>query len=400
MGTRPRSQGRRIAVGLLAAAIAFAAAACGGGNEQASTSPASGGKPVDAFNKLVANARATDGKVAVPLNGVPDAAVAADEAAFQKEFGFPVKLVNVPGHPSLELPPKVLSAGLAGKGVVDMYPIGDLSYQTKVFAGGYFRKPDWDALYYKWPDMKNFRQMVEPNLQASVKGQVIHAADYAAVTNQAPYVILYNKRYVSPDSMKGATWQTMLDPKFKGRVAIDQKGGTLAYYGLAQGQSAMSSFIKKLQSNAVIPTPGGSVGVANAVSSGQAWIGLASYQEISVEASHGAPVDGVVPTLSSNDHRVAVNMDAAWMQNPGVNSTAMSELFWAWYVNEGVRINSKWGYARLDPQESKYFPVAGQLASRGITEKDYVTPHTLTQSNSFNQLIDKAGGQLTGTTGS
>jgi hypothetical protein len=291
----------------------------------------------------------------------------------------------------------VLAAAPSGKGVVDQVDIGDLWYEIKVFSDGYFRKPNWQALYYKWPNMSIYRNLDEPNLKATVNGKTIHALDYAAISQDAPYAIIYNTKYVSAASMKNATWQTLLNSTYKGRVAIDETGGTLGYYGLAVGEQKMKSFIQGLQSNSVIPVSGGSAGVANAVVSGQAWIGLAAYGEIATEDSVGAPIGGVIPTIAPKDHRVAMNVDASWLLNPGVNNPAMSELYWAWFVNQGVRVDAPWGSSRLDPKEANYFPLEAALKADKLTPADFVVPRTLGQATLFNGLITTAGELLTGT---
>ncbi len=349
------------------------------------------------FNALVSEAKASNHEVAFPYGSAPAAEIAADVQGFEHTFGFPVAIQNVPGNTSLDIPQKVLAAAPSGKGVVDEVGAGDLWYELKVFGDGYFRKPNWAALYYKWPNMSTYRGLVQPNLKATVKGKVIHAIDYSVVTQDAPYAIIYNTKYVTAAQMKNATWQTLLSPTFKGRVAIDETGGTMGYYGLAVGEAKMKSFIQGLESNAVIPVSGGSAGVANAVVSGQAWIGLSSYAEIATEDSVGAPIAGVIPRISPTDHRVAMNVDASWLLQPGVNDPAMAELFWGWYVNQGIRVNAPWGSSRLDPKEEGVFPLAGTLKADGITPAEYVVPHTLGQATLFNGLITTAGELLTGT---
>src|SRR5438045_6654640 len=98
-------------------------AACGGGAPSAASTSASAAPPAgttSASQDLIARARASDHVVRVGMEGEEPAIIKAREEAFEKRFGFPVRLENEPGHIQRDLPVKVSKAAEAGRGAVDI----------------------------------------------------------------------------------------------------------------------------------------------------------------------------------------------------------------------------------------------------------------------------------------
>jgi ABC-type Fe3+ transport system substrate-binding protein len=394
-----RSRRRRLLVLLTAATATLIAAGCASSGTAGSTASGTGlgnGDAASQFATLVAQAKASNHQVAVPLTSQSSAQIADLEKAFQTEFGFPLDLVNVPGHASLVFPTKVVAAAQEGKAVADVTIDTGLYYTQVMFDDGTFRKPDWAAVESKWPSLAQLRTQVEPNL-TNKDGQ--QESEYALPGGVSPYVVLYNTKKLSASEISGFTWASMADPKWKGDIAIDETGGIIAYYAMVPGVSydQYKSFVNAVAQNKPIAVTGGSTGVAQAVVSGQAEAGITSLLVAQKVVTSGAPVAIYWAPVSPTQHYLPEAQEADFMVTPTLDNPSMAELFWAWYGAVGIySIVPDGGLQRADPAESAVFPLVKQVQEAGFSTADFVQPTDTASTKVFAEAVTYGGDVLTG----
>lgn len=387
----PRHAGRRAS-----AALAAMVLAAGLTSVTAAAAGASGGKssPKAQFKAMVASARRSNHDVAVGLLGTTPTEVKAWETGFKKAFGFPVNLVNVPGHTSLTIPTKIVAAGHS-KGVAD-YVIGSLPYEMDLLNGGFFKKMNFNALEYKWPEVKSLRSMVSPDLSLP---DGTKAKTYCISSDQSPYVITYNKQQVTAAQAKKITWQTLLTKQYQGKVAVDAKGGQTAYVALSPqyGLKGAKLYVQKLVANKAIPVAGGSAGVVQAVVSGQAALGFGVLDIVQAQQLAGAPIGYVLAPISPKIHQIPVDDEVGCLVTPGVNNADMAALFMTWQLVDGYKLTaSMGGPQRLDAQEASSFPSAKQMKTAGYTQADWLFERTFANITTYTEAMTTGGKQLAG----
>ncbi|HWG07039.1 MAG TPA: extracellular solute-binding protein [Beijerinckiaceae bacterium] len=135
------------------------------------------------------------------------------------------------------------------------------------------------------------------------------APDRTAITTRFRYIALgYNTRYVSKDEAP-KTYQDLLDPKWKGKMAwavgSGESGALIIITALraAWGEAKADDYFSKLAPQQIASLAVSNRAVMDAVVSGQYWIGLGiSAHHPIISASKGAPSATVlldpVPALS------------------------------------------------------------------------------------------------------
>ena len=118
------------------------------------------GAPGDSANlkDLIAKAKASSRTVTLALEATEPDVVRGKEKAFEKKFGFPVKLESQPGH-HRDMPVKVIESAKSGRGVIDSWD-GGTPLILGMFRAGNTRRPPWDAIYEGWPLAKKLRSVV------------------------------------------------------------------------------------------------------------------------------------------------------------------------------------------------------------------------------------------------
>ncbi|MEO6165867.1 MAG: hypothetical protein ABIP88_17185 [Candidatus Binatia bacterium] len=98
---------------------------------------------------LIAKAKASNRTVTLALEATEADVVRGKEKAFEKKFGFPVKLESQPGH-HRDMPVKVIESAKSGRGVMDSWD-GGTPLILGMFRAGNTRRPPWEAIYEGWP---------------------------------------------------------------------------------------------------------------------------------------------------------------------------------------------------------------------------------------------------------
>src|SRR5712692_4965095 len=165
--------------------------------QAAAQQPAGGGGA--SLQQLVERARASDGRLRSGLASYTPEYIRAIEARFEQRFGIKLHLENEPGHSSREIPPKILQAQRAGKGVVDWVETGNPSNFAPLMQAGALQAPPWDALLEEWPQIAELRQLY-PNAPGGPNGTTLQ--DYCMLQTQAIWTLVYNTRNVRPSEVQ------------------------------------------------------------------------------------------------------------------------------------------------------------------------------------------------------
>lgn len=101
--------------------------------------------------------------------------------------------------------------------------------------------------------------------------------------------IIVNTSMVQPDDIKG--WDDLLDPKWKGKIAVEARGKGLAILLQEWGEEKTGQFVDGLKANGALIVKG-STPTMEAVAGGQVAIALGSYIGKVIDYQEkGAPVD-------------------------------------------------------------------------------------------------------------
>src|SRR5438067_4181093 len=111
------------------------------------------------FQALLDKAKQSDGHLRAGLSAYTPEFIKAMEAQFGQEFGISITLENEPGHASREIPPKMVQAQKAGKGLVDWIDSGNPSNFAPLMQQDALQVPQWDALRERWPQIDDLRKM-------------------------------------------------------------------------------------------------------------------------------------------------------------------------------------------------------------------------------------------------
>src|SRR5215510_7532479 len=119
------------------------------------------------LKELVAKAKESNHTITVALEATDAEVVKAKEKAFEKRFGFPVRIESQPGH-HRDMPVKVVESAKSGRAVIDMWN-GGTPLILGMFRAGNTRRPPWEAIYEAWPLARKLRAGV-PNIGGGPDG--------------------------------------------------------------------------------------------------------------------------------------------------------------------------------------------------------------------------------------
>lgn len=137
------------------------------------------------------------------------------------------------------------------------------------------------------------------------------------------FVIGYNTSII-PEAIAPRTWDDLLKPELKGKIAIEARAMPFGYLGVAWGEAKLVAYLDKLRAQQPFFVKGGNT-LADQVASGEAPVAIGTYSyQIELMKSHGAPADYKIPdTLGISNfgnllikgaaHPNAAKLYAAWM---------------------------------------------------------------------------------------
>jgi len=318
------------------------------------------------LKELVARAKASNHVVTLSLEATDAEIIRAKEQAFEKRFGFPVKMETQPGH-HRDMPVKIIESAKAGRPVLDMWD-GGTPLLLGMFRGGNTRQPPWDAIYEGWPLARKLRAGV-PDIGGGPGGAKL--GDHCMYMGNTSWTIVYNTRRVKASEVKGIKLEDLTTEKWRNRVVWDANALGLYTLPFAPGWDVerMRVYSHNLGANGAKLVRGGSVQVLQSIVQGEGDIGLATMNWVAQQKALGAPLEiGFAEFIMGN-------VTVACLTNPPVNNPDMAALFWAWDVFDGNYVEAKingGAVLRLYPEEEKYFPLAKLVRQHGITSEDQV----------------------------
>jgi ABC-type Fe3+ transport system substrate-binding protein len=337
--------------------------ALGGGS--AAAGQAGSAEPKD-LKDLVARAKASNHVVTLSLEATDAEIIRAKEQAFEKRFGFPVRMETQPGH-HRDMPVKVIEAAKSGRAVLDMWD-GGTPLLLGMFRSGNTRPPPWDAIYEGWPLARKLRAGV-PDIGGGPGGAKLR--DHCMYMGNTSWSIVHHARRVKASEVKGIKLEDLTAEKWRNRVVWDANALGLYTLPFAPGWDVerMRVYSHNLGANGAKLVRGGSVQVLQSIVQGEGDIGLATMNWVAQQKALGAPLEiGFAEFIMGN-------VTVACLINPPVNNPDMAALFWAWDVFDGNYVEAKingGAVLRLYPEEEKYFPLAKLVRQHGITSEDQV----------------------------
>lgn len=334
-----------LAAGLLAAAC---------GPSAIPASPASG--PVDTsakpkFNALLERARASNGVIRGAFSDRDPELIRAEEEAFKKQFGIDLRLENEPGHVSRDIPPKILQAQKAGKGVVDVVG-GGVSNMRPLLEAGALGEPPWDALDEQWPQVAEFRKLFPDPMADGRK-----LSDFCMLQSTNVWGLVYNTNKVKPSDVAGLKWDDLLTEKWRGRVAVDAQAAGTKAMSFAKGWplERVAAWANNLGANQAKIIQGGYVAVAPVVVQGEADIAELTLPEAIRQRELGAPLDFAWPEFVFSTRTVTC------LPKVLAGDPALAALHWAWNNFEGSYLADEMGLGTSSTASRPlYGPEAGK----------------------------------------
>lgn len=188
---------------------------------------------------------------------------------FQKRYPFIKKW----GHERMlgaEGVNRVLSESQAKVVTADMVATGPLEMRP-VIQRGLFRDFDWKAMGISQKTIFDNHQVI---------------------LNSFITVICYNTQLVSTkDAPK--TWEDLLDPKWKGKVAAAYRIETTAGLAAKWGQNRAEEYLKRFLANDFVQMQS-TTAVTSWIASGQSPVGVGSYNLFEKAKQEGAPLNSVL----------------------------------------------------------------------------------------------------------
>ena len=318
------------------------------------------------FKELVAKAKASSRTVTKTLEATAPEIIKAQEAAFLKRFGFPVRIESQPGH-HRDVPMKVVESAKSGRGVVDMWD-GGTPLVLGMFRAGNTRRPPWEAVYEGFPLAQKLRATV-PSIGGAPDGSVL--SDHCMFMQNTSWTLAYNTKRVKSAELKGIKLEDLTGDPWRNRVVWDAKALGIYALPFATGWDVerMRVFAHNLGANGVKLAAGGSMQIIESLAQGEGDISMATMNWVTQHKSLGAPIDIAFAEF------VLGNITVNCLMNPGVNDPNMAALYWAWETFDGAYVEAKitgGGIFRLFQEEEKYLPLTKLARQHGITSPDQV----------------------------
>ncbi|MFN0074494.1 MAG: hypothetical protein ACKVVP_23680 [Chloroflexota bacterium] len=340
----------------------------------AAVPPASAKPNFDALlQKAKAGAATSDGRIRSSLSDVEPDVIRAWESEFEKRFGIKIHLDNEPGHITQEVVPRFIQAFKSGKGIVDWFSTGTTASQTMLMREGALRVPPWEALAEEWPQVNDLRKLF-PDSPGGPGGTKL--SDHCMLSRQGIYTFVYNTRKVKADEVKNITWDDLLTEQWRNRVAFQDGAGGLYIIPFHKDwpPERMNAYGQNLGTNGLKLPSGGSAGVVQAVSQGEADIGITVSTTALDDMARGAPLALAWPDVVPTNHLVTC------LPSLSANNQDLASLFFGWRNFEGEWIISERGSGGARPffaPEADSYPIGKLIREAGLTaEKNLSEPRT------------------------
>ncbi|MBI2987410.1 MAG: extracellular solute-binding protein [Deltaproteobacteria bacterium] len=279
------------------------------------------------------------------------------EEAFDKRFKLKVKIRQTP-ITSSEVVNRFVVTGQAGRP-----PEGDITVlgPPQLFGlhqNGLLEEFDWNGVFGK--DFPEIQRRVN-TVPAALRNKALEL--YHLV-----YVIGYRTDRLKREQLP-KTWEEFAAPKWAGRFAAPSGGQPFGYFLSAPGwnEQKVLNLAKAVRDNRAVFVKG-SPGVAAALQSGEASLGLTSVGNVEEMKAKGVPMDWIaLPGLILAPKSLTVPKGA-----PHVN---LARLFGAWVTTEGRELFeslTKDGLAW--PEENSL--LAKKLKELGLGSSDYALVDT------------------------
>jgi iron(III) transport system substrate-binding protein len=224
---------------------------------------------------------------------------------------------------------KILMEGAAKEGEISLYTSLDVDQAIRNLQDGFRSRYPKIELKFVRSDTAQFLQRLMAEKRAnSIRVDVIISSIDAALEQadlaqpwRSPVMEDYPKEYVErtgatlrtdfqgiawntkmvTDADAPRTWEALIDPKWKGKLAWSQNPSTgagrlITHLRKIKGEDAALDYFKKLKANDIRTLPGSVRTVLDQVIAGEAAVGVSmAMHHIAISKSAGAPIDGTTP---------------------------------------------------------------------------------------------------------
>jgi hypothetical protein len=325
------------------------------------------------FNAMVERAKKSDGRIKWPLVNYDSESIRELEKRFDQRFGIKLTLENEPGHPSREVPQKILQGMDSKTGIVAGSEGGNPSNFVPVMQKGGWKKVPWDPLAQEWPEIKDLRTMY-PDVPGGPNGTTLQ--DYCMLNTQQVWSLAYNTRNVKADEVKNLKWDDLLTEKWKGRLAFDAQalGFKEMPFMAGWGPDRVKAYSNNLGANGLKLISGGSSGVVQTLTQGEGDIGWVSMDIANAQISKGAPLAFAFPEFAASNFLLTCTSEYP------ATDPDLAMLFFAWRNIEGEWALAELGGGGARPfyaPEADRYPLGKILKEAGWTpEKNFAGPKT------------------------
>ena len=331
--------------------------------------PAGGGSKFDA---LLAQAKQSDGRLRAGMEAYSPETIRAMERQFEQDFGIKITLENEPGHASREIPPKMLQAQKAGKGLVDWIDSGNPSNFAPLMQQDALQVPPWDALRERWPQVDDLRKLY-PDVPGGPNGTSLQ--DYCMLNSQTTWTMVYNTRNVKPEEVATLRWDDLLTERWHNRVAWDAQALGFKELPFHKDWSVerLKAYTNNLGANGVKLISGGTNGVLQAVIQGEGDIGMGTAETALDLIHQGAPLALAWPDV------IPFNSLGTCLPKITADNPALAQIFFAWRNIDGEWLRASMGGGGARPfyaPEADKFPLAELTKEAGVTESRLAQPKT------------------------
>ncbi len=285
--------------------------------------------------------------------------------AFNKRFGLKIT-VNQVHMGTRDFTPRVLAGTQAGRVEADL---GQGSSDTVYILNenGALENFDWIGTFGReFPVIKRRVERVIPEF----RGKVL---DYWHLA----YCIVYRSDRVKEADVP-RTWEGLADPKWRGQVALNQAGSPFHYFAPFWGSDKVLELSRKLKANQPVFAKG-SPGVAAAVETGQATLGVTTIGQGEFRKLKGAPVDWITPT------EIPIEIEHLIIPK-GAPHPNLARLWAAWITTEGQPLFEKLTKNGLAWPEDD--------SSLGKRLKQYGTKYRFIETREQHRIMDKTLKQI------
>jgi iron(III) transport system substrate-binding protein len=234
--------------------------------------------------------------------------------AFNKRFGLKIK-VNQVSMGSRDFTTRVFAGAQAGRIEADVGQ-GATDILFILDEKGLLEDFDWVGVFgQEFPEIKRRVERVIP----AFRGKVL---DYWHLA----YCIVYRTDRIKEAEVP-RTWEGLADPKWRGHLVVNQEGSPFHHIAPFWGIDRVLELARRLKANQ--PTfARGSRGIAAALESGEANIGVTTIGQAEFRRQKGVPIDWLTPNEIpiETEHLIIVK---------GAPHGSLARLWAAWITTEG-----------------------------------------------------------------